>query len=463
MTKEASDKPEPSIKKLPISFSFGMELKSIVKKLEQYNGSVFIVCHNDADGLCGGAVMAKALSRAGIFFRLKSISRLNRDIVDELANENMDYYIFVDIGSGYVELVESLVTRTGAQVVVLDHHRIKGESSKFIQVNCNNHGIDGSFDMSGSMMAFVFACTMDLSNYDLIDVALAGAIGDKQDIFGFTGQNKKFVDLALQHGFLVKERNIDIYGDTINDALTNTFDPFFKGISGRPRSIAMFLADLDIPLDMSLESLEIEKKKSLNSALVIEMIRSVPGNSTIQNFVKDRYYSSRINMYLGHLATVVNACGKQGKWSLGIAYILDSENYSKDALSQASAFNGKLMKKLVELEGGFQEKENFQYFTGEEDDHCGTVAGVAIRYISAGNFPLLGLTARKNDTMDISARGTRALVEQGLDLSSAMSEVCAMVGGQGGGHPVASGGTIPLDTMDEFLTQLDIFLSRPRN
>ena len=36
-----------------------------------------------------------------------------------------------------------------------------------------------------------------------------------------------------------------------------------------------------------------------------------------------------------------------------------------------------------------------------------------------------------------------------------MREACASVGGQGGGHKIAAGGSIPLDKVDEFLQNLD--------
>jgi len=458
MSEVVKKTPEPDINELPTSFSFGMEFKSVVKKLKEYGGSVYIICHNDADGLCGGAVLAKTLARAGFFFRLRSVPGLDENIVEELVQEAMDFYIFVDLGSGYVELVEHLCSRTGSQVVVLDHHKIERATSRFLQVNCNNHGIDGSFDMSGSMMAFVLAVSFDMLNYDLVDVALAGAVGDKQNINGFGGLNKAFAQQACKYGFLRKEQGVDIRGGNILGALDNTFDPFFKGLSGRPSAITKFLTELGIPGDISLDALDEQKKKYLNSALLMKMIEAGSLQSSIRNFARDRYYSPRLHMFIDELATVVNACGKMAEWSLALAYILDSANYSTEANDKAAVFNRKILKKLAQLEEGFQQRDHFQYFTGEEGDHCGTVAGIAIRYLSSGEYPLLGLTTRKNK-IDISARGTRALVAGGLDLASAMSQVSLKVGGMGGGHPVASGASIPPDKMDEFLTELDVFLS----
>lgn len=52
-------------------------------------------------------------------------------------------------------------------------------------------------------------------------------------------------------------------------------------------------------------------------------------------------------------------------------------------------------------------------------------------------------------------RGTRELVDMGLDLSTAMRDAGSIVGGHGGGHPVASGATIPKGKETEFLKIVD--------
>ncbi len=55
----------------------------------------------------------------------------------------------------------------------------------------------------------------------------------------------------------------------------------------------------------------------------------------------------------------------------------------------------------------------------------------------------------------ISARGTRKLLQKGLDLSVAMSEAAKNVGGIGGGHDIASGAAIPVGTESKFLKDVD--------
>jgi RecJ-like exonuclease len=64
--------------------------------------------------------------------------------------------------------------------------------------------------------------------------------------------------------------------------------------------------------------------------------------------------------------------------------------------------------------------------------------------------------ARKNDAeTKVSSRGSGPLVGRGLDLSVVMGEAARAVGGDGGGHDVAAGATIPSDSKREFIERAD--------
>jgi single-stranded-DNA-specific exonuclease len=58
-------------------------------------------------------------------------------------------------------------------------------------------------------------------------------------------------------------------------------------------------------------------------------------------------------------------------------------------------------------------------------------------------------------SLKISGRGTVWLVDQGLDLSTVCRAAADRVGGEGGGHRVAAGATIPIDRRDPFLAEAD--------
>jgi RecJ-like exonuclease len=68
--------------------------------------------------------------------------------------------------------------------------------------------------------------------------------------------------------------------------------------------------------------------------------------------------------------------------------------------------------------------------------------------------PILAF-AEDEDGIKVSARGTPGLVRQGLDLSVVMGEAAPAVGGEGGGHDVAAGATIPAGSEAAFVEHAD--------
>ena len=89
------------------------------------------------------------------------------------------------------------------------------------------------------------------------------------------------------------------------------------------------------------------------------------------------------------------------------------------------------------------------------------VSGLGIRYLYS-DLPLVTLN-HKDDMIKISARGNKPLIARGLDLSVALRRAAEAVGGNGGGHTIASGASIPPGREDEFLALLDQILDEQLN
>jgi RecJ-like exonuclease len=66
-----------------------------------------------------------------------------------------------------------------------------------------------------------------------------------------------------------------------------------------------------------------------------------------------------------------------------------------------------------------------------------------------------GTDANEVTEVKVSSRGTPALTRRGLDLSAVMREASQAVGGDGGGHDVAAGATVPKGTESEFVERAD--------
>jgi len=81
-----------------------------------------------------------------------------------------------------------------------------------------------------------------------------------------------------------------------------------------------------------------------------------------------------------------------------------------------------------------------------------------MNYLVDPNRPLVVFSAGK-DVWKVSGRGTTWLVSQGLDLAVALRTAAAAVGGEGGGHKVASGATIPTESRSKFLEETNRIVS----
>jgi RecJ-like exonuclease len=72
-----------------------------------------------------------------------------------------------------------------------------------------------------------------------------------------------------------------------------------------------------------------------------------------------------------------------------------------------------------------------------------------------GRRPILAFARKSETETKVSGRGTGRLVGRGLDLSTVMTEAAAGVGGEGGGHDIAAGATIPAGREAEFVDHAD--------
>ena len=105
-----------------------------------------------------------------------------------------------------------------------------------------------------------------------------------------------------------------------------------------------------------------------------------------------------------------------------------------------------------------RETENLRYVVLNEMDAAGVVCGLLVRYLYADR-PMIVLN-RSEGIVKVSARGNRLLVFCGLDLSVALKGAAEKVGGNGGGHSVASGASIPLGSEEEFIAAVDGVVGR---
>ena len=160
-------------------------------------------------------------------------------------------------------------------------------------------------------------------------------------------------------------------------------------------------------------------------------------------------------------ATLLNATARYGKAEVGINVCLgDRDKWLKQARSLLRGHRHNLAEGLqVARENGIIKRDFLQFFhakKGIRDTIVGIVAGMLLNSEDiSSSLPLIGFVDTENNDVKASARATRDLVDQGLNLSSAMRKAAEVVNGVGGGHDIAAGATIPKGKEEEFLDLLE--------
>jgi RecJ-like exonuclease len=423
---------------------------TIAREIEKAPGTVRIISHYDGDGISAAGILSKLLAEKDVRFHTTLVRDLDRDLVERLKQEKNSVTIFLDMGSGQIELVETL----GGRVIVGDHHTPIRESKKVVQLNPHFYGIDGTYEACGATIAFLIAEAVSEDPGAYAGLALAGMLADRQHLGGLRGINSDIVERYVAKKVIVVERSLQLQGETLDEALVNSVEPFFRGISGE-KSAAEFLKKLKINPNSRLESLtEIELEK-LTSFLFMKLLSQDSRPDTIEDFVIDRYWLPRHQIYGRIFSAVINATGRLGQENVGLALCLGDPDALDDAKKLREEYRGKIKRDLIELaKRGPNAKEFLQFFYSEDAARAGALAALGMNYLFDQEKPTLALS-KVQDSIKVSARGTRYLIGKGLDLARACREAAGSVSGEGGGHPIAAGATIPLAEELSFLERMN--------
>lgn len=414
-----------------------------------------ILCHYDPDGAAAAAILVKTLSRLHKDFHLTLSSVMDETTLSNLREEGNDLTIVADMGSGQLDILEK---RNGT-VIVLDHHKPRGDSEKVVHVNPHLAGLDGVRDVCGASLALAFSIAMDEANWDLAGIAMAGAIGDRQHVDGFVGLNAELFKEAVARKVLIQEKMLSLREMPLADALSRSLSPYLVGLTGRPEACTEFLDSLGIDPQESARNLQAKERRGLASVLAIRMLKQGAQPEAMRTLVDEKFWIPERGIYAEEMSALINSCSRLKREGLGVSLALGDMDSLKEAELLREEYFGQIIKYLHDLEKGMFTKTRVQFFYCPEPTLAGAVAGIGMQYFFDGRMPAVGLSVLEKSTR-ISSRGNRRLVAQGLDLSSALSEAATEVDGQGGGHNIAAGATIPKGTEEKFLSVLDEIVDR---
>ncbi len=415
------------------------------------HGFIQVYTHYDADGLSSAGILANTLLRAGKEFRITTFKTLNADNMEIIRNCDAECIVIADLGASYIRELDEM----SCDVVVLDHHTVRDEATRITYVNPILYGTDGGTGACGATMSLLFAVTMNEDNWDLVQIAFGGIVGDKQHLKGLSGFNPYLLEEGVKRGYIREIPGSIIPSGPLVQSLYKGTEPYIRGITGNHEAVSKLLKDAGIGEDMSLITLTDDERRKLSSMIAVRLIQQGVTTPVMKELTNTRYYLTGWSMDAESLAEILDACGRMLFQGLGIALCLSD----KDALAEAMALRDEYDKKILEAvlaldKKGLTDMDNIQYFDSSESGYGGVIAGITMRYIADRNRPVISVNSSE-EKVSVSSRGTTALLDKGLDLSKVMFDACSAAGGEGGGHRVASGGSFPCGNEKIFLTEAD--------
>ena len=444
--------------------------------------SVLLASHIDADGLTSAAVATTALSRAGIDHEVVFEKQLDADAIAGMAAREFETVLFTDFGSGQLDVITDHEAAGEFTPVVADHHRPAEAETEF-HLNPLLFDLDGSTELSGAGTTYVLARAlgetqgdeMGADNRDLAALAVVGAVGDMQNSTGeLVGANRGIVAEGVAAGVLEETTDLALYGKQtrpLPKLLEYANDVRIPGISGSQRGATAFLSELEIDLegengwrrwvDLSSE----ERQRVASGLLQRAVARGVPADR-IDDLVGTTYLltdepaGSQLRD-ASEFSTLLNATARYERADVGLAVCCGDRD---EALAEAETLLSNHRRNLatgidwVKREGVTQ-ADHLQWFDAGDtirDTIVGIVAGMAMGTDGVrGDRPVIAFATKNETETKVSARGTHRLVRSGLDLSAVVGEAARALDGDGGGHDVAAGATIPTDSKAAFVERAD--------
>ncbi|MDR0334456.1 MAG: DHH family phosphoesterase [Methanomassiliicoccaceae archaeon] len=410
-----------------------------------------IFSHHDADGISAAIILAKTLARAGRGFKLTLLSTLNNDTVRSITECGAKCIIVADMGASYIETLDGI----DADVIVLDHHRGDTAAKKIFYTNPHSFGIDGQDGGCGASVAMLFSVAVNSDNWDLVQVAFAGIVGDKQHLKGLTGINEYLFAEGKRRGYIKCADGSLIPPGPLMSSLYRSTEPYMRGVSGNVDGVAALLRDASIDAARSSSDLNDAERRKLSSLIAAKLLMQDVPKEVIEEVCGHKYILKDWNIDAVTFASLLNSCGKSGMGGAGVGLGLGDRKCMADAVAKDAEMQEMIVSVLGEIDKkGLTVMKNIKFFDNDAGGFTGTICEVLMRFAADNDKPTIGCSTFENVTK-ASARCTHAILRKGVDLSVAMRKAGEHAGGGGGGHNIAAGAWFPHGNEKKFLEALD--------
>ncbi len=453
-------------------------LESVENAVKEFNNlekrTVRIIGHLDADGISSTSILISALKRENIKFNVSIIKQVDQNILDELKKEEYSTIFFVDLGSGNLDMIEK--TLNNKTIFVLDHHKPEDVKTNLIHVNPHLYNIDGDIELSGAGVVYFFVRKLNEKNKDLAYLAVIGAIGDMQESKGFIGLNNEVLKDAIQSRKIEVKDGLRMFGmqtKPIHKVLEYSTDPYVPGVTGNEKGAIRFLEEIGIDLRENgkykkLIHLNQDDTKKLVTGIILRRLGSEDKPEDVLGpiYLLTNEEEENPTKDAREFATLLNACGRLNKPSLGIGTCLENASIKAKAINLLIDYKKEIINSLNWFyshrnTGDIIEKKGY-IIINAEDNIRDTLIGTLASIISKSNLYINGtiILALAHTLEEDTKVSARICGNSNIDVREIINDILKVTGGIGGGHKGAGGCLILQEKEEEFIKTAEKILGK---
>lgn len=448
---------------------FEQHIKGIADKFRAIDKkeTIRLVSHLDADGIAAASIMIRLLNKDNRKYSISIVQQLTEPVIKALAKESYNYFVFTDLGSGQLNLIKEFLK--DKKIFILDHHKPEDvEAENIYHVNPHLFGIDGSLEIAGSGVVYLFASEVNNELENLAHVAVIGAIGDIQEEHGFSKINNGILEKAIELGKIKVIKGIRVFGAQtrpLHKVLEYSTNPYIPGVSGSESGAIQFLQQIGINPKSGngwakLVHLSDDDLKKLATGIIMKRLNENKPEDILGNvYILPQEDKESPTRDAKEFATLLNACGRLGKASLGIGACLGDKKIKERAIRSMVDYKRELVNALKWYDEN-QESDNVIKGDGyviinTKDNILPTIVGTVASIISkSGNIKDGSFVMSMADLLDGNTKISLRIASykpKDIDLREIVKEITDKVGGEAGGHMHAAGAIIKNEKEDEFI------------
>jgi len=432
-----------------------------------------LISNFDADGISSAAILVKALTREGYTYSISIIKQITKEYIRSLKNTGFNRIIIADMGSMVIsEMNECLNDR---EIIILDHHQVEQNAvanQNISWINPHRIGVDGSKCISAAGVSYFFAEILNERNKDIAHMAIIGAIGDIQENNGFLGPNNYILEIAVLQNKLKVTKGLKFFGRQTRPLfklLEYSRDPLIPGVSGNQSEVIRFLRMIGINPKKAfgwkkIIDLTQDEMKILTAAIIIKRKNekhpeNVFGN--IYELVEET--DGTLFKDAKEFSTLLNACGRTGKASVGVGALLGEKKAKIDAENVSKEYKKQIVKAInwvKENDDEMKKGTGYCIINAGKEINASIIGTVASILSKSDYFPKNTYVLSIADALDGTAKVSMRIAGDtpGVNLKEMAEALAIKFQGDAGGHHHAAGVIFDINKVKEFLDEAENLL-----